>query len=56
MIFYLVMALFFICMQGFFAGMETGMVSVMRRGLNMPPRQGGNPQKSWCFSSRIRES
>jgi len=30
MIFWLIAAIFFICMQGFFSGMETGMVSVMR--------------------------
>ena len=30
MMMYLFLALFFICLQGFFAGMETGMVSILR--------------------------
>ena len=49
MIFYLVMALFFICMQGFFAGMETGMVSVMRPRAEHAAKTGRKSAKIMVF-------
>lgn len=49
MILYLTLALLFICMQGFFAGMETGMVSVMRPRAEHAAKTGSRAAKLVVF-------
>ena len=49
MILYLSLAILFICFQGFFAGMETGMVSVLRPRAEHAAKEGGKSAKLVVF-------